>query len=64
MIRGRQWSLREDWSRSVRAKNQFGKIVLCGLNESVEKVFQTSGFSKLLTVVGSQDEAIQHLQQV
>jgi anti-anti-sigma factor len=49
---------------SVRAKNHFGKIVLCGLNESVEMVFQTSGFSKLLTVVGTQDEAIHHLQQV
>ena len=35
-----------------------GELRLCCLNEIVEEVFEISGFSTILKVFGSQDEAI------
>lgn len=34
-----------------------GEIALCGLNPSVEEVFQISGFSTIFTIFASQEEA-------
>jgi anti-sigma B factor antagonist len=48
---------------SVRAKNRQGQIVFCCLNERVKSVFVTSGFSQILTIYPSQEEAIGHFQQ-
>ncbi len=38
-----------------------GKIVLCSLRESVRQVFEIAGFSSILPVVASRDEAVKNL---
>jgi anti-anti-sigma factor len=38
-----------------------GKIVLCSLKEHVRQVFDLAGFSSLLSVYGSRDEALKAL---
>ncbi len=38
-----------------------GKIVLCGLQEHVRQVFDLAGFSSILSIYGSRDEAIEGL---
>jgi anti-sigma B factor antagonist len=35
-----------------------GKLVLCGLNELIQEVFDISGFSSLFTIVSSGEEAV------
>ena len=38
-----------------------GKIVLCGLQDHVRQVFDLAGFSSILSIYGSRDEAIKGL---
>jgi anti-anti-sigma factor len=38
-----------------------GKIVLCGLQDHVRQVFDLAGFSSILSIYGSRDDAIQGL---
>src|SRR5262245_49528763 len=38
-----------------------GKIVLCGLQDNGRQVFDLAGFSSILSIFGSRDEAIQGL---
>ena len=38
-----------------------GKIVLCGLQDNVRQVFDLAGFSSILSIYGSRDEAIKGL---
>jgi len=38
-------------------KSLGGKFVLCSLNDQTKEVFETSGFSRFLTISASQDEA-------
>jgi anti-sigma B factor antagonist len=38
-------------------KTKGGKIVICGMQEKIKKVFDTMGFSKVFSVVSSLDEA-------
>ena len=38
-----------------------GKIVLCGLQDHVRQVFDLAGFSSILPIYGSRDEAIKGL---
>jgi anti-anti-sigma regulatory factor len=35
-----------------------GDLKICNLNETVQEVFDISGFSTILTVVGSEEEAL------
>jgi anti-sigma B factor antagonist len=35
-----------------------GKLVLCGLNELIQEVFDVSGFSSLFTIVSSCEEGV------
>lgn len=43
------------------AKEKGGKLVLCGMRGHVRKVFDTSGFSKILPILDSQDAALASL---
>jgi len=36
-----------------------GSLHICGLNETVDEVFEISGFSVILNVFGTADEAMQ-----
>ena len=38
-----------------------GKLVLCDLAPSVKMIFDMIGFSQIMTVVGTRDEALQRL---
>ncbi|MET0502214.1 MAG: STAS domain-containing protein [Candidatus Binatia bacterium] len=38
-----------------------GKIVLCGLQEQIRQIFDLAGFSSILFIYGSRDEAIKGL---
>ena len=38
-----------------------GKIVLCGLQDHIRQVFDLAGFSSILSIYGSRDEAIKSL---
>lgn len=35
-----------------------GKLILCGLSSRVAEVFEISGFSSILTICGTRDEAL------
>ncbi len=35
-----------------------GKIILCGLQDHVRQVFDLAGFSSILSIYGSRDEAV------
>ena len=41
-----------------RLQTTDGKIVLCGLQDHVRQVFDLAGFSSILSIYGSRDEAI------
>ena len=41
-----------------KLKKASGTMRLCGLNETVQEIFDVSGFSTMLNVSGTQDEAI------
>ena len=38
-----------------------GKIILCGLQDHIRQVFDLAGFSSILSIYGSRDEAIKSL---
>ncbi|MGH7825123.1 MAG: STAS domain-containing protein [Candidatus Binatia bacterium] len=38
-----------------------GKIVLCSLKDNIRQVFDLAGFSSILSIYGSRDEAIKNL---
>ena len=38
-----------------------GKIVFCGLQDQIRQVFDLAGFSSILSIYGSRDEAIKGL---
>ena len=38
-----------------------GRIVLCGLQDHIRQVFDLAGFSSILSIYGSRDEAIKGL---
>ncbi len=42
-----------------RLRASSGDLRLCGLNESVDEVFEISGFSSILSVHGSESEALE-----
>jgi anti-sigma B factor antagonist len=41
-----------------KLKAASGDLKICNLNETVQEVFDISGFSTILTVVGSEEEAL------
>jgi anti-sigma B factor antagonist len=41
-----------------KLKSSNGDLRICGLNETVQEVFDISGFSSILTVVSTEDEAL------
>jgi anti-anti-sigma factor len=41
-----------------KMKKSNGTMRLCGLNETVQEIFDVSGFSTMLSVFGTQDEAL------
>ena len=41
-----------------RLQTTDGKIVMCGLQDHVRQVFDLAGFSSILSIYGSRDEAI------
>ena len=41
-----------------RLKSEGGSLRICGLNESVNEVFEMSGFSTILNVFPSRDDAL------
>jgi len=43
-------------AKSCKAKG--GKLVLCSMKDHIHEVFAVSGFTKILTIVGSRDEAL------
>ena len=53
--------LRVFLATSKRLKSEEGNMVICNLNETVEEVFDISGFSTILNVVGSLEQAIEAL---
>lgn len=44
-----------------RLQSTDGKIVLCSMKDHVRQVFDLAGFSSILAIYGSRDEAIQGL---
>jgi anti-anti-sigma factor len=38
-----------------------GKLVLCSLNDQIKEVFEISGFSGILDIAPSHDEAVKRL---
>lgn len=38
-----------------------GKITLCALNDSVKRIFEIAGFTSILSIYDSRDEAIKNL---
>ena len=44
-----------------RMENAKGKMVLCSLKDTVKQVFDIAGFSSILTLAGSTEEAINNL---
>ena len=44
-----------------RLQTTDGKMVLCGLQDHIRQVFDLAGFSSILSVYGSRDEAIEAL---
>jgi len=44
-----------------RMDNAKGKMILCSLKDAVKQVFDIAGFSSLLTLAGSTEEAIKGL---
>lgn len=44
--------------RAARVKDGSGKLVICGLSDSVRELFEITGFSQLFTFVGSRDDGI------
>lgn len=46
------------YGKKMKAKN--GYMALCGMNPKIEEVFQISGFSKILNIFGTVEEAISH----
>ena len=44
-----------------RMDNAKGKMILCSLKDAVKQVFDIAGFSSLLTLAGSTEEAIKNL---
>ena len=46
---------------SVKRLGSDGQLVLFGLQESVRKVIDIAGFSSVLAIVGSEQEAVDHL---
>lgn len=45
-----------------RAKQEQGRLVLCGLQPHVQQVFEISGFLKILEVVAERQAALTQLQ--
>ena len=43
-------------ARKMQARS--GKALFCGLSEQIAQVFEVSGFNNVLSVYGSQDEAL------
>lgn len=46
-------------AKQLRATD--GKVVLCGLQDHVWQVFELAGFSSILSIYGSRDEAINNV---
>jgi anti-sigma B factor antagonist len=44
-----------------RLSNSNGKIVLCSLKDHIRQVFELAGFSSILSIYGSRDEAFKSL---
>ena len=44
-----------------RLQGTEGKIVFCGLQDHIRQVFDLAGFSSILSIYGSRDEAIKSL---
>lgn len=40
--------------------NAKGKLVLCGVNPDVMRLFQMGGFTEIFSIVGGREEAITH----
>lgn len=45
-----------------KLKNTNGALVLCALNDAVWKVFDVAGFTRILSIVPSLDDALAELQ--
>jgi stage II sporulation protein AA (anti-sigma F factor antagonist) len=43
-------------AKRLQATN--GKLTLCGLQDHIQQVFDLAGFSSILSIYGSRDEAI------
>jgi anti-anti-sigma factor len=46
-------------AKQMQAKG--GKLVLCSLNDQIKEVFEISGFSGILDIAPSHDEAVKRL---
>jgi anti-sigma B factor antagonist len=47
-----------------RLNSSNGKIALCSLKDHIRQVFDLAGFSSILSIYGSRDEAITSMQPV
>ncbi len=47
---------------SKKLKASSGDLKICGLNETVQEVFDISGFSSILSVVATEEEALAAFQ--
>ncbi|MFO1026763.1 MAG: STAS domain-containing protein [Acetobacteraceae bacterium] len=45
-----------DAAKKIRV--QRGRFVICGASDAVKRVFDVSGFSRIITLVSTEDEAI------